>query len=161
MRGESRQGRLTAPRGASMLEMGKYGDEAAGAGSGNCSDVRVARVAASERWICHRDIVNLKTKRRLSRRHSSSAARRRCHDSIRAALPTWSAGRFLGFRLQSPRADARRGIESGKRSDESTTRPGLFAQPAGHRTMVPAKRLAQPMSEPAARTRSEFVTHHK
>jgi hypothetical protein len=34
-------------------------------------------------------------------------------------------------------------------------------QPAGHRLMVPAKRLTQVLSEPVAQTRSEFATHRK
>src|SRR5271156_4572324 len=80
-----------------MLEMGKYGNEAPGAASGNCSDatasrqnLRAASVAAGKSWICHRDIVNLETRRRLARRHSRSAAWRQCHDSIQAAPPAFA-----------------------------------------------------------------------
>lgn len=58
---------------------------------------------------------------------------------IRACCRPWSDRSIPGFRLQSPRTDARRGIEDGKRSDGSTTRPGAFAQPAGHPLMVPAR----------------------
>ena len=111
-------GRPIAPRGASMLEMGKYGNEAPGAASGNCSDatasrqnLRAASVAAGKSWICHRDIVNLETRRRLARRHSMSAAWRQCHDSIQAAPPAFAGRSIPGFRLQSPRANVRRGIE--------------------------------------------------
>ena len=168
MRCEGRLGHPTAPRGASMLEMEKYGNGAAGAASGNCSDARAskqnaraARVAVAAEWICHRDIVNLKQSVAW---HAALQAAPRGADvttSIRAAAGPCLAGQLPAFRLQSSRADARRVIESGKRSDGSTTRPGLSVQPAGHRVMVPAECLAQPMSEPAARTRSEFVTHHK
>jgi hypothetical protein len=58
-----------------MLEMEKYGDGAADAASWNWSDARAskqntraARIAAVEWLFCHRDIVNLKSRRRLSRR---------------------------------------------------------------------------------------------
>jgi hypothetical protein len=80
MRGGGRQGRPTAPRGASMLEMEKYGNEAAGAPSWNRSDARAsrqstraARMAAGEWCFCLRNIVNLKSRRRLPR-----AFKRRC-----------------------------------------------------------------------------------
>src|SRR5580700_1034369 len=150
-----------------MLEMGKYGNETPGAASGNCSDatasrqnLRAASVAAGKSWICHRDIVNLETRRRLARRHSKSAAWRQCHDSIQAAR-LCPAGRFLASACSHPARTLAGASNSSKRSDGSTTRTGLFVQPAGHLMMVPAKRLAQPKSEPARRTRSEFVTPRK
>jgi hypothetical protein len=70
------------------------------------------------------------------------------------------AGSCLPF-ARDFRADASPRMESGKPLGGSTTRPGLSVQPAGHRLMVPAKRLTQLLSEPVARTRSEFVTRHK
>jgi hypothetical protein len=63
-----------------MLEMEKYGNEAAGAPSWNRSDARAsrqstraARMAAGEWCFCLRNIVNLKSRRRLPR-----AFKRRC-----------------------------------------------------------------------------------
>jgi hypothetical protein len=157
-------GRPIAPRGAPMLEMGRERNEAPGAASENCSDdtasrqnLRAASEAAGEQWICHRDIVNLESRHRLAAatpRHRMAPMLQ--FDPSRAARPC-PAGRFPGFRLQSPSG----GAESSKRSDGSRTRMGPFVQPAGHLMMVLAKRLAQPKSEPAARTRSEFVTFHK
>jgi hypothetical protein len=71
------------------------------------------------------------------------------------------AGRFLASACSLPARTFAGASKSSKRSDGSTTRTGLFVQPAGHLMMVPAKRLAQPKSEPARRTRSEFVTPRK
>jgi len=58
-----------------MLEMEKYGNGAADDTSWNRSDARASqqntratRIAAVEWLFCHRDIVNLKPRRRLSRR---------------------------------------------------------------------------------------------
>jgi hypothetical protein len=99
-------------------------------------NTRAAHVAAGEEWICHRNIVNLKTRRSLplaqAALHGADVA-----ISIRAA-----AGLVeqvdSSFRLQSPHADASQRFESGKRSDGPTTHPGLFAQPTGHPMTVPA-----------------------
>ena len=92
----------------------------------------------------------------------SGAARRRCHDfdPSRSVGPC-PAGQLLPSACNRPARMLAGRIKTGKRSGGSTTRPGLSAQPAGHRKMVPAECPAQPMSEPAARTRSEFVTPHK
>ena len=162
-------GRPIAPRGASMLEMGKYGNETPGAASGNCSDaiasrqnLRAASVAAGKSWICHRDIVNLETRRRLARRHSRSA-RMGANATIRSKprRPPLPGRSILASACSLPARTLAGASKSSKRSDGSTTRTGLFVQPAGHLMMVPAKRLAQPKSEPARRTRSEFVTPRK
>ena len=97
----------------------------------------------------------------FSRRHSSSAAGRQCHDSIRAALPAcvWQVDSWLPL-VVSPRGrspghqkwQAIRRVDNPHSLIRATRRPSHDG---------PGKRLAQPMSEPAARTRSEFVTHHK
>ena len=93
IRREGRLGRPTAPRVASMLEMGKFGDwetsAAASAGrrrqTAAPATTRAAWIAAGGWWFRHRDIVILKTRRGTARRHSSGAAWRRCHDPGRAA----------------------------------------------------------------------------
>jgi hypothetical protein len=154
MRCEGLQGRPTAPRGASLLEMGTYrnGDSVEPFRRRRITAKRPRRPSGAGEWsICHRDIVNLITRRRLARRHSSGAPWRRGHDSIDPHCRP--SGRSIpGLRSDSPPADARRGIESGKRSDGRTTRLGLFAQPAGHRMMVPAN--ASPRQKASQRAKS-------
>jgi hypothetical protein len=101
------------------------------------------------------------TKRASHAALQGNAGRRRCHDfdPSRAAGPNL-AGSSLPLACDL-RADSSPRMESGKAPDGSITRPGLFVQPAGHRLMVPVKRLTQLLSEPAARTRSEFATQRK
>jgi hypothetical protein len=165
MRCEGRLRRSKAPRRASMLELEKLGTEAASAVGASCSaasqqNVRAAQVAGAAEWICHLDIVNLKQSVRRAPPFKN-AGRRRCHDfdPSRAAGPNL-AGSCPPFACDL-RAEASPRMETGKPPDGSTTRPGLSVQPAGHRLMVPAKRLTQLLSEPAAQTRSEFATHDK
>jgi hypothetical protein len=164
MRCEGRLRRSKAPRRASMLELEKLGTEAASAVGASCSaasqqNVRAAQVAGAAEWICHLDIVNLKQS--VRRAPPFKERRRRCHDfdPSRAAGPNL-AGSCLPFACDL-RADSSPRMESGKPPDGPITRPGLFVQPAGHRLMVPVKRLTQLLSEPAAQTRSEFATQRK
>jgi hypothetical protein len=159
MHGERRLRHLTAPRVASLLEMEKHGN---GKGSGveaNCSDATVsgqnshaARVAVGAWWICHRDIINLKQGVSL---HAALQAAPRGADitiSIRAELPASSSRSMLpsACDLRSGRSPPRRKY---KASNGSTTRPGLFAQPAGHRMMVPGT-TPRPTNERASCTNS-------
>jgi hypothetical protein len=161
-------GRPIAPRGASMLEVGKYGNEVAGAASGNCSDATASRqnFALPLWWPANSEFAigtssTWKTSHCLAGRHSSSAAWFRCHDSIRAALPAFvrqvDSWLPLGVspRRRSPglkRRQAIRWVDNPHRPIRATRRPSQDG---------PGKRLTQPMSKPAARTRSEFVTRHK
>jgi hypothetical protein len=139
-------GRPIAPRGASMLEVGKYGNEVAGAASGNCSDATASRqnlrpafVVAGEYWICHRDIVNLENKPLLGwpplkQRRMVPMSR---FDPSRAAR-LCPAGPFLASACSLPAQTLAGASKEGKRSYGATTRTGLSAQPAGHLMMVPA-----------------------
>ena len=157
MRGGGRQGRPTAPRGASMLEMEKYGNEAAGAPSWNRSDARAsrqstraARMAAGEWCFCLRNIVNLKSRRRLPR-----AFKRRCAPRCHAFDPSRSAGPL------SSRSTPLAGVSNWQAIRRVDNPPRPVPATAGHHKMAPAECPTQSMSEPAARTRSEFVTRHK
>ena len=102
IRSEGPEGRPTAPRVASMLEIGKFGGcETSAAALAGWRDataapttIPAARIAAGKFWFCHRDIVILKTRRGMARRRSDGATWRRCHDPGRAAGPC-PAGRFL------------------------------------------------------------------
>lgn len=73
MRDEGPKDRPPALRAASMLEVGKYTNGTASAVSGSCFDaatpwqtVRTAQLAVATLWVCLRDIVNLKTGRRIA-----------------------------------------------------------------------------------------------
>jgi hypothetical protein len=110
MRVEDRQGRPTALRGASTLEMGEYRNEAASAVSESRSDaaasqqnLRTARVAAGESWICHRNIVNLKQS--VARHAAIQAAPPGADVTIRSEPSCLVRQVVPGFRLQSPRAE--------------------------------------------------------
>lgn len=143
IRSEGREGRPTAPRVASMLEIGKFGGcETSAAALVGWRDataapttIPAARIAAGKFWFCHRDIVILKTRRGMARRHSDGATWRRCHDPGRAGGPC-PAGRFVAFRSQSSRAHPPTD-RSGEPSFGPTT-PTLSVQVAGRRTTVPA-----------------------
>jgi hypothetical protein len=77
-----------------MLEMGKHGNEGAGAAARSCSNAigsrqnaRAAQVAAGAEWICHRNIVNLKTRRSLPPAAQAAPPGANVAISIRATLP--------------------------------------------------------------------------
>ena len=168
MRGGGRQGRPTAPGGASMLELEKYGNEAAGAPSWNQSDARAsrqstraARMAAGEWCFCLRNIVNLKSRRRLPR-----AFKRRCappmsrfrSEPFRRALVQQVNSR-LPLAIFPARTLA--GVTNWQAIRRVDNPPPPVRATAGHHKTVPAECPTQPTNEPAARTRSEFVTRHK
>jgi hypothetical protein len=161
-------GRPTAPRVASMLEMGKFRDceTRAAAPTGRRhptvtpTTTRAARLAAGLLWYRHRDIVILKTRRGTGRRNSSSAVWRRCHDPGRAAS-RFPAGRFVASSAQSSLRVPSPADHSGEPSDGPTTRPDVIRASRGPSHDSPGKCPARPSSESTARTQSEFVTRLK
>ena len=154
MRCEGRQGRPTAPRGASLLEMGTYrnGDSGELFRRRRITAKCPRRPSGASEWsICHRDIVNLTTRRRLARRHSSGANWRRCHDSIQPHCRHFrQADSWLPLGV-SPRgrSPGHRKWQTIRRAD-NPTRP--VRATAGHCMMVPAN--ASPKQRTTQRAKS-------
>lgn len=99
-------------------------------------------------WICHRDIVDLKTTH--GSQATIQAAPEGAHVTIRAAAPAFVRQVDPGFRLRLPPGMLAGPLRVASNPVGRQPTPALFERPKGHHTMVPAN--ARSIAEQADRT---------